>query len=35
MWDSKRRAYVIYSEGQGPEGMLYDEETRRYVAILW
>ena len=27
MWDSKRRAYVIYNEGQEPEGMIYDEDS--------
>ena len=35
VWDPRRHAYVIYSEDQGPVGMVYDEEWRRYVAIVW
>ena len=35
IWDSRSRTYIIYTESQGPVGMVYDDESRRYVAILW
>ena len=32
MYNKELGAYVVYSEGNDPDGMVYDEETHRYRA---